>query len=153
MIFALFSISIIFSLHQKNQKGQNTLSKIQLPPDPHQSPCFRSIIEVSVQVFLKSLGIFLSLVCCAVLSHSVVSDSLQPYGLQPARLLYPWGFSRQEQQSGLPCPPPGDLPNPGLPCCRQILYHLSHQGSPIIIGLAKKFISVFPIRFYGKTPK
>ena len=23
------------------------------------------------------------------------------------------GFSRQESWSGLPCPPPGDLPNPG----------------------------------------
>ena len=23
-------------------------------------------------------------------------------------------FSRQEQRSGLPCPPPGDLPNPGI---------------------------------------
>ena len=23
--------------------------------------------------------------------------------------------------------------NPGLPCCRQILYHLSHQGSPRIL--------------------
>ena len=23
-------------------------------------------------------------------------------------------FSRQEHQSGLPCPPPGDLPNPGI---------------------------------------
>ena len=35
--------------------------------------------------------------------------------------------------SGLPCPPPRDLPNPwikpSLPHCRQI-YHLSHQGSP-----------------------
>ena len=27
-------------------------------------------------------------------------------------------------------PPPGDLPNPGIPYCRWILYHLSHQGSP-----------------------
>ena len=38
--------------------------------------------------------------------------------------------------SGLPCPPPGNSPtqgsNPGLPNCRQILYHLSHQGSPRI---------------------
>ena len=25
------------------------------------------------------------------------------------------GFSRQEYQSGFPCPPPWDLPNPGLP--------------------------------------
>ena len=28
-------------------------------------------------------------------------------------------------------PSPGDLPNPALPLCRQILYHLSHQGSPL----------------------
>ena len=25
------------------------------------------------------------------------------------------GFSRQEYWNGLPCPPPGDLPNPGAP--------------------------------------
>ena len=37
-----------------------------------------------------------------------------PMDIQPARLLCPWGFSRQEYQSGLPCPPPGDLPNPTI---------------------------------------
>ena len=47
-------------------------------------------------------------------SHSVASDSLRPHGLQPARLLYPWGFSRQEYWTGLPCPPPGDFPKPGI---------------------------------------
>ena len=45
------------------------------------------------------------------------------------------GFSRQEYWSGLPFPSPGDLPNPGIEPClphgRQMLYHLSHQGSPI----------------------
>ena len=40
-----------------------------------------------------------------------------------------WGFSRQEHWSGLPWPPPGDLPKPGLLHCRQILYRLSYQGS------------------------
>ena len=30
------------------------------------------------------------------------------------RLLCPWGFSRQEYWSGLPHPPSGDLPNPGI---------------------------------------
>ena len=55
-----------------------------------------------------------SLLCCAVLSLSVMSDSLWPYGPQPARLLCPWGFSRQEYWSGLPCPPPGDLPDPEI---------------------------------------
>ena len=52
-------------------------------------------------------------VSVCVLSRSVVSDSLRPHGLYPARLLCPWGFSRQEYWSGLPLPPPGDLPNPG----------------------------------------
>ena len=47
----------------------------------------------------------------AVLSRSVMFDSLQPHGLQPTRLLCLWGFSRQEYRSGLPYPPPGDLPN------------------------------------------
>ena len=43
-------------------------------------------------------------------------------------------FSRQEYWSGQPFPSPGDFltqeSNPGLPSCRQILYHLSHLGSP-----------------------
>ena len=50
----------------------------------------------------------------AVLSHSVMSSSLWPGGLQTAWLLCPWGFSKQEYWSGLLCPPPGDLPNPGI---------------------------------------
>ena len=49
-----------------------------------------------------------------MLSHSVMSDSLWPHGLQHARLLCSWGFSRQEYWSELACPPPGDLPNPGI---------------------------------------
>ena len=41
------------------------------------------------------------------------------------------GFSRQECWSGLPFPSPGDLPDPGLWHCRQMLYCLSHQGSEV----------------------
>ena len=52
--------------------------------------------------------------CCAVLRHSVMTNSLRPPGLLPARLLSPWGFSRIEYWSGIPCPPPEDLPNPGI---------------------------------------
>ena len=48
-----------------------------------------------------------------VSSCLVMFDSVWPHGLQPARLLCPWGFSRQEYWSGLPCPPPEDLPNRG----------------------------------------
>ena len=52
--------------------------------------------------------------CCAVLSRPVVSGSLWPHGLYPARLLCPRGFSSQEYWSGLPYPPPGDLPDPEI---------------------------------------
>ena len=52
--------------------------------------------------------------CCVVLSRSIMSNSLQPYGLQPTRLLCPWGFSRQEHWSGSACLPLGCLPNPGI---------------------------------------
>ena len=48
-----------------------------------------------------------------MLSHfSLVS--LWPYELYPTRLLCPWGFSRQECWSSLPCSSPEDLPNPGI---------------------------------------
>ena len=47
---------------------------------------------------------------CA-LSHSVLSDALQlPWSVVHQAPLS-MGFSRQEYWSGLPCPPPGDLPN------------------------------------------
>ena len=49
-------------------------------------------------------------VCCVVLSCSVVSDSFRPHELQPTSIFCPWGFSRQEYWSGLPCPPPGNPP-------------------------------------------
>ena len=44
------------------------------------------------------------------------------------------GFSRQEHWSGLPFPPPGDLPDPGIepesPALQVDSLLLSHQGSP-----------------------
>ena len=49
----------------------------------------------------------------AVLSHSVVSDSVTPWtGARQAPLSV--GFSSQEYWSGFPCPLPGDLPAPGI---------------------------------------
>ena len=67
--------------------------------------------------------------------------------LCPPTLCEPWtidyqaspstGFSRQKYWSGFPFPSPEDLPNPGiepgLPHCRQILYHLSHEVSLIYL--------------------
>ena len=42
-------------------------------------------------------------------------DSLQPHRLQPARLLCPWDSpGKNGLGNGLPFPPPGDLPDPGI---------------------------------------
>ena len=49
-----------------------------------------------------------------MLSCSVVSDSLEPHGACQAPLSM--RFSRQDYWSGLPCLPPGDLPDPGIEC-------------------------------------
>ena len=51
----------------------------------------------------------LSFCVCLV---TVMSNFVWPHGLEPTRLLCPRGFSWQEYWSGLPCPPPEDLPNP-----------------------------------------
>ena len=58
---------------------------------------------------------YVGAVCvCVCVSHSIVSNFFWPHGLEPARLLCPWGFSRKEYWSGLPFPSPGELPNPGI---------------------------------------
>ena len=58
-----------------------------------------------------------------------------PMDCNPHQALCPWGFSRQEYWSGLPCPPPGDLPNPRIEPRSPALHMdsftiLSHQRSP-----------------------
>ena len=60
---------------------------------------------------------------------SVVSDSLRPRGLYS-----PWNSPDQNTRVGSLSLLQGIFPtqglNPGLPHCRQILYQLSHKGSP-----------------------
>ena len=51
--------------------------------------------------------------CAVELSHSVVSDSATPWTVAPQALLS-MEFSRQAYWRGLPSPPPGDLPHPGI---------------------------------------
>ena len=67
-------------------------------------------------------------------SHSAVSSSLQAHGLWLTRLLHPW--NSPGKNTGVGCHPllqgiflTHGL-NQGLLHCRQIVYHLNHQGSP-----------------------
>ena len=69
-----------------------------------------------------------------MLSQSAMSDSVTPWTVAHQAPLS-MGFSRQEYWSGCSSLLHGIFPtqgsNPRLLCCRQILRHLSHQGSPI----------------------
>ena len=73
---------------------------------------------------------------CDSVSHSVMSDSLQPHGLQPTRILCPWDSLGKDTGVGCHALLQGisltERLNPSLLPCRQILYHLSHPGSPYI---------------------
>ena len=122
-----------------------TASSFSLFPSPlcPMVHIIRSVFLVLLSVFVKSL---LNLFCPFLLyfrplsaltcesesvSRSVVSHSLQPYRLEPARLLC--GILQARILEWLPFPSPEDLPdqesNPGLLHCRQILYQLSYEGS------------------------
>ena len=59
-------------------------------------------------------------------AYSAVSDFLQPHGLY-------MGFSREEYQGGLPFPPLGDLPDPGI-----------EPASPVSPALAGGFFTTEP---------
>ena len=73
-------------------------------------------------------------------SLSVVSDSLQLHGLYS-----PWNSPGQNTGVGSLTLLQGIFPtqesNPGLPECRQILYQLSHKGSPRREQCSFKFLS------------
>ena len=68
-------------------------------------------------------------------SRSVMSDSWRPHGLEPARLLCPWNSPGKDNRVGCHSLLQGIFPtqgsNPGPLRCRQILHHLSPQGSPL----------------------
>ena len=49
-----------------------------------------------------------------MLSRFSSSDSLLTLWTVAHQAPLSMGFSRQEYWSGIPCPPPGDLPNPGI---------------------------------------
>ena len=81
-----------------------------------------------------SMAYLLYSLYCAVLSHSVMSDSLQPHGLSlPGSSVHGDSLGKN---TGVGCHAllqgifPTQGSNPGLLHCRQILYNLSQQESP-----------------------
>ena len=73
---------------------------------------------------------------CLCSVTSVVSDSLWPYDCSlPGSSVHV--ILQASIWSGFPCPPPGNLPNPGIqqmsPALQADSLPLSHRGSPIHI--------------------
>ena len=92
----------------------------------------------SLHCFYMMLALSITILCCAMLSRSVISDCFET----------PWTVAHQPplvhedspgKNTGVGCHAllqhyllnPGI--KPGLPHCRWILYHLSHQESPRIL--------------------
>ena len=79
-------------------------------------------------------------------SHSVMSNSLRPNELYSARFLCPWDSPGKNTGMGSHSLFQGIFPmqesNSGLLYCKQILYHLSHQESPLSTLYYKNKFSV-----------
>ena len=67
----------------------------------------------SVLLFLLILLVFISMHECMISRLSCVQLFATLWTVAH-QVPLTTGFSRQEDWSGLPCPPPGDLPDPGL---------------------------------------
>ena len=78
---------------------------------------------------------------CMRLVASVMSDSFVTLWTVALQAPPSMGFSRQEYWSGLPCPPAGDLPNPGIKPGspgRNIGIHFAYSQQPIQASMANK---------------
>ena len=89
-------------------------------------------ISFSVELWENNQrAVFSFYVCvCVCVSCSVVSDSLRPHGLCPPDSSV-HGILRQEYWIGVPFPPPGDLPDPGIQPGSPELYAGSLPSEPL----------------------
>ena len=103
------------------------LSGIQISFSALKIPCV--CVCVCVCELLSALKI-----PCVCVTRSVMSDSLRPHGLYPARLLWPWNSPGKKTGVGWHSLLQGIFLTQGLTqvsCIgRQILYPLSHKGCP-----------------------
>ena len=89
---------------------------------------------VYIYIYIHTYACMLNL-----FSHIRLFVSLWIVACQTCQAPLSMGFSRQEYLSGLPCPPLGDLPNPGIkpvslavPELQADSLPLSHQGKPYV---------------------
>ena len=98
----------------------------------------KQFLKIPLVLSEPSLWIGLMKVRSESVSPSVVSDSLRSHGLSPTRLLCPWDSPGKNTGVGSHFLLQGIFltqgSNSGLQHCRQILYCLNHQGSPMYLS-------------------
>ena len=128
-------ISILFThvFLNENPAFENTLPNICL--SPNFSEIYFAYDTLAFPIFLESVPVFNF--CDRPLSSCVLSDSVaQSVWLfeTPWTAAHQFPLSMRILQARIHALFHGIYPtqgsNPGLPHCRQILYHLTHQGSP-----------------------
>ena len=104
---------------------------------PHQGLSWHSLHWAARKGPRKFIHLIFHIVLCCE-SCIFVWDSLQPHGLQPARLLCPWNSLGKNTEMGCYFLLQGIFLTQGLNSCllhilhcRKILYRLSYQGSPL----------------------
>ena len=95
-------------------------------------------------------------VLCAVLCHSVMSDSFVTPWTVARQAPLSMGFSRQEYWSASPCPPPGDLPNLGIeprsPTLAGRFFTTEPCGKPLDKWNSAKMIALIAAESKHKPP-
>ena len=115
-IFACKAVSLLFNMLPRfvifflPRSKRLLISWLPSPPAPPEVILEPMKITSCLHAYILCL-LWISWFLCSV--PSVMSDSLQPYRLQPTRLL--WHKNLQARiLEWVACPPPGDLPNPGI---------------------------------------
>ena len=128
----IFGVRQLWSFHSydrtQDHPGTSQGRKVKCLLDSVPYPPMKrfSNIVLSIHIFLHA---------CSV--TSVMSDSLTLMDCSPPGPLST-GFSQQEYWSGLPCPSPGDLPDPGIESALQAdSLPPSHWGEAHLFCISK----------------
>ena len=88
--------------------------------------------KICVLVLWKNImGNLIVCMCVCVCTHSIISNSLQPHGLQPTRLHCPWNFPGKNTGTGYNFLLEGIFPTQGLNPCLLCLLHWQVDYLPL----------------------
>ena len=98
-VFKTMRVDIYWDIYRYTFHKSSNLRRVWL--------CFILCLDIPYPYRRSLYVIFVCLV-------TQTCSTLRLHGPYPIRLLCPWGFFRKEYWIGLSCPPPGDLPHPGI---------------------------------------